>query len=81
MKFGSISLKNPVISCSGTFAGGLEYSKFYDISKLGAVTTKSFSLKKKEGNPSPRIWETASGMLNSIGLQNEGIDFFIASTA
>jgi dihydroorotate dehydrogenase (NAD+) catalytic subunit len=79
VKFGKICLKNPVISCSGTFAGGIEYSKFYDISKLGAVTTKSFSLKKKEGNPSPRIWETASGMLNSIGLQNEGIDFFISS--
>jgi dihydroorotate dehydrogenase (NAD+) catalytic subunit len=77
VKFGKISLKNPVISCSGTFAGGIEYNRFYDISKLGAVTTKSFSLKKREGNPSPRIWETASGMLNSIGLQNEGIDFFI----
>ncbi len=77
VKLGSIFLKNPVISCSGTFAGGLEYNRFLDISKLGAVTTKSFSLKKKLGNPSPRIWETASGMLNSIGLQNEGIDFFI----
>jgi len=79
VKVGSIYLKNPVITCSGSFAGGIEYSKFYDISKLGAVTTKSFSLKKKEGNPSPRIWETASGMLNSIGLQNEGIDFFIST--
>ena len=79
VKFGKISLKNPVISCSGTFAGGLQYSRFFDISKLGAVTTKSFSLKKKDGNPSPRIWETASGMLNSIGLQNEGIDFFIST--
>jgi dihydroorotate dehydrogenase (NAD+) catalytic subunit len=77
VKFGSICLKNPVISCSGTFAGGVQYNRFYDISKLGAVTTKSFSLKKKEGNPSPRIWETASGMLNSIGLENEGIEFFI----
>jgi dihydroorotate dehydrogenase (NAD+) catalytic subunit len=77
VKIGSICLKNPVISCSGTFAGGLQYSRFYDIAKLGAVTTKSFSMKKKEGNPSPRIWETASGMLNSIGLQNEGIIFFI----
>jgi dihydroorotate dehydrogenase (NAD+) catalytic subunit len=79
VKVGRICLKNPVITCSGSFAGGIEYSKFYDISKLGAVTTKSFSLKKKEGNPSPRVWETASGMLNSIGLQNEGIDFFIST--
>jgi dihydroorotate dehydrogenase (subfamily 1) family protein len=76
-RIGAIHLKNPVISCSGTFAGGLQYNSFYDISKLGAVTTKSFSLKKKEGNPSPRIWETACGMLNSIGLQNEGIEYFI----
>lgn len=76
-RFGSIYLKNPVISCSGTFAGGIEYNRFFDVSKLGAVTTKSFSLKKKEGNPSPRIWETACGMLNSIGLQNEGIEYFV----
>ncbi len=76
---GNIHLKNPVITCSGTFASGLEYSKFYDISVLGALTTKSYSLKKKIGNPPPRIWETHCGMLNSIGLQNEGIDFFINS--
>src|SRR3989304_9009649 len=73
---GRIHLKNPVISCSGTFAQGKEYAEFYDISLLGAVTTKSFSLKKKQGNPPPRIWETAAGMLNSIGLANEGIAHF-----
>lgn len=77
VKIGRINLKNPVITCSGTFASGIEYSKFYDISKLGAITTKSFSLNKKHGNPAPRLWETAAGLLNSIGLQNEGIDFFI----
>lgn len=77
VKLGRISLKNPVIACSGTFAEGLEYNEFYNISMLGAITTKSFSLKKKKGNPPPRIWETYCGMLNSIGLQNAGIDFFI----
>jgi len=77
VNLGNIELKNPVIACSGTFAGGVEYSKFYNVSKLGAITTKSFSLKKMHGNPPPRIWETACGMLNSIGLQNEGIDYFI----
>ena len=76
---GKIHLKNPVIACSGTIASGLEYNEFYDISNLGAVTTKSFSIRKKPGNPPPRIWETSSGILNSIGLQNEGIDFFIRS--
>jgi dihydroorotate dehydrogenase (NAD+) catalytic subunit len=76
---GRIHLKNPVIACSGTVASGLEYNKFYNISSLGAITTKSFSIRKKPGNPPPRIWETPSGMLNSIGLQNEGIDFFIKS--
>ena len=77
VNLGKIKLKNPIVSCSGTFASGVEYNKFYDISKIGAVITKSFSLKKTQGNPPPRIWETASGMLNSIGLQNEGIDYFL----
>ncbi|MBN1299301.1 MAG: dihydroorotate dehydrogenase [Actinobacteria bacterium] len=74
---GNIVLKNPVITCSGTFASGIEYSKFYDVSVLGAITTKSFSLERMAGNLPPRICETSSGMLNSIGLQNEGIDYFI----
>jgi dihydroorotate dehydrogenase (NAD+) catalytic subunit len=77
VNLGRIKLKNPIIVCSGTFASGIEHSRFYDISKLGAITTKSFSLKKMHGNPPPRIWETASGMLNSIGLQNEGINHFL----
>ncbi len=74
---GDITLSNPVISCSGTFASGIEYGQFYDVGALGAVTTKSFSLQKRQGNPPPRIFETACGMLNSIGLQNEGIDDFL----
>ncbi len=74
---GDLKLKNPVISCSGTFASGLEYADFYDIGMLGAVTTKSFSLEERKGNPPPRVFETACGMLNSIGLQNRGIADFL----
>jgi dihydroorotate dehydrogenase (NAD+) catalytic subunit len=77
VELGQIKLKNPVITCSGTFSHGEEHRAFYDISKLGAVTTKSYSLEPMQGNPPPRICETASGMLNSIGLQNDGIDSFI----
>ncbi len=77
VNIGQIHLKNPVFSCSGTFSSGIEYNAFYNISELGAITTKSFSLNKRDGNIPPRIWETASGMLNSIGLQNDGIDYFI----
>ena len=74
---GRIKLKNPVITCSGTFASGIEYNQFYNISTLGAVTTKSFSLNKRLGNSPPRLCETAGGMLNAIGLANEGIYHFI----
>ena len=77
VKLGEINLKNPVVMCSGTFANGIEYSNFYDISELGAITTKSYSLKGKGGNKPPRIWETACGVLNSIGLQNDGIESFL----
>jgi dihydroorotate dehydrogenase (NAD+) catalytic subunit len=79
VKIGRIRLKNPLIACSGTFSYGEEHSNFYDISLLGAVTTKSYSLKPRKGNPPPRICETPAGMLNSIGLQNDGIDVFIRS--
>ncbi len=74
---GRIKLENPVITCSGTFASGIEYSKFVNLDLIGAITTKSFSLKRIAGNKPPRICETPSGMINSIGLQNEGIDYFI----
>lgn len=77
VKIGEINLKNPLITCSGTFASGIEYNEIFDTGILGAVTTKSFSLKPMEGNKPPRLCETASGLLNSIGLQNEGIDYFI----
>ncbi len=77
VKLGKIKLANPVIACSGTFNFGAEYSQFYDVSLLGAVVTKSYSLKPRHGNPPPRTCETPCGVLNSIGLQNDGIEKFI----
>lgn len=70
---GGLAMKNPVTTASGTFAAGREYSDFVDVAALGAVTTKGVSLNGWEGNPAPRIAEVASGMLNSIGLQNPGV--------
>lgn len=74
---GSLKLKNPVMSASGTFGYGPEYAEFTDLSRLGAIVVKGLSLEPKEGNPPPRIVETASGMLNAIGLQNIGISAFV----
>ena len=71
-----IEMKNPVTVASGTFGYGREFRNFFDLGKLGAVITKGTSLKPKSGNKPPRVCETASGMLNSIGLQNPGVDFF-----
>ncbi len=73
-----VSLKNPVMTASGTFGSGIEYSEFVDIGKLGALVTKGVSLTPWTGNPTPRVAETYGGMLNAIGLQNPGIDTFIA---
>ena len=78
IEIAGIRLKNPVMVASGTFGYGEEYSELMDLNKLGALITKTVTLKPKEGNQAPRICETPSGMLNSIGLQNEGIDKFIA---
>ena len=72
-----VKLKNPVTVASGTFGSGMEYDEFFDISRLGAVTTKGVANVPWPGNPTPRIAETASGMMNAIGLQNPGIDTFI----
>jgi len=77
VRIGSLHLKNPVMTASGTFGYGEEYAEFIDLSMLGAVVVKGLSLLPKEGNPPPRIVETASGMLNAIGLQNIGIERFI----
>ncbi|MFH1542668.1 MAG: dihydroorotate dehydrogenase [bacterium] len=74
-----IKMKNPVMVASGTFGYGEEASKFVDLSKLGAIVTKTITLEPREGNPPPRIVETPAGMLNSIGLQNKGIDDFITN--
>ena len=72
-----ISLKNPVMTASGTFGSGEEFSEFVDLNRLGAVVTKGVALVPWEGNPTPRIAETCGGMLNAVGLQNPGIDLFI----
>ena len=72
-----IRLNNPVMTASGTFGSGMEYSEFVDLNALGAVVTKGVSLTPWEGNPTPRVAETYGGMLNAIGLQNPGIDTFI----
>lgn len=72
-----VELKNPVMTASGTFGSGMEYSEFVDLSKLGAVVTKGVANIPWEGNPTPRVCEVYGGMLNAIGLQNPGIDTFI----
>lgn len=72
-----LALKNPVIAASGTFGCGLEYAPFGDLTTLGGISVKGISLKPRAGNPMPRIMETTGGMLNSIGLQNDGVDFFL----
>jgi dihydroorotate dehydrogenase (NAD+) catalytic subunit len=77
VEIAGIKLRNPVMPASGTFGYGEEYSPFIDMEKIGAIVTKGLSLKPKAGNPTPRIAETVSGMLNAIGLQNVGIDAFI----
>ncbi|MBS1115150.1 MAG: pyrD [Nitrospirae bacterium] len=77
VSLGKLKLKNPVMTASGTFGYGEEYAEFVDLNRLGAVVVKGLSLLPKEGNPTPRIVETSSGMLNAIGLQNIGIERFI----
>ena len=81
IRLGSLELKNPILSASGTFGYGQEVESFVDPSIYGGIVGKSISLEPRKGNPLPRTWETASGMLNSIGLQNPGIDAFISDPA
>ena len=73
-----VTLKNPVVMASGTFGFGREYSQFYDLSELGGICVKGLTAQRREGNPPPRIAETPMGILNSVGLQNPGVDAFIA---
>lgn len=77
VEIAGIKLKNPVMPASGTFGYGEEYAPYLDLERLGAIVTKGLSLRPKAGNPTPRIAETSSGMLNAIGLQNVGVDDFI----
>ncbi len=72
-----VTLKNPVVTASGTFGSGMEYSEFVDLNLLGGVVTKGVANKPWEGNPTPRVAEVYGGMLNAIGLQNPGIDVFV----
>ena len=76
VNFAGIEMKNPVTVASGTFGYGREYAEFFDLGKLGAIITKGTSLRPKSGNKPSRVCETPSGMLNSIGLQNPGVEYF-----
>ncbi|GAA0222939.1 dihydroorotate dehydrogenase [Metaclostridioides mangenotii] len=77
VKFGDINFKNPVIMASGTFGFGREYGEIYNIDKLGGISSKGLTLNKKDGNSGMRVWETPSGMMNSVGLENPGVKGFI----
>ena len=77
VKLAGVTLKNPVMTASGTFGSGAEYAEFVDLNRLGAVVTKGVSSVPWEGNPTPRIAETYGGMLNAVGLQNPGIGLFV----
>ncbi len=78
VNFAGIKLKNPVLTASGTFGYGEEFAEFVDLNELGGVIVKGISLRPIKGNPPPRIWETPSGMLNAIGLENPGVDVFLS---
>lgn len=77
VNIGRLSLKNPVMTASGTFGYGVEFADFIDLSRLGGIIVKGTTLKAREGNPYPRMAETPSGMLNAVGLQNKGVDYFV----
>jgi dihydroorotate dehydrogenase (NAD+) catalytic subunit len=77
VNLGTIQLNNPVMTASGTFGYGTEYSDFMDISRIGGIVVKGTTLRDRQGNAYPRMAETPSGMLNAVGLQNKGVDYFI----
>jgi len=79
VNIGNLEFRNPVLMASGTFGYGMEFEDFVDLSQLGGIFVKGTTLHPREGNDYPRIAETASGMLNAVGLQNKGIDYFISS--
>lgn len=76
VKIGNLKLKNPVMTASGTFGYGLEYADFVELSEIGGIIVKGTTLHPRQGNDYPRMAETASGMLNCVGLQNKGVDYF-----
>jgi len=78
INIGKLQLKNPVMTASGTFGYGSEYSDFMDISRIGGIIVKGTTIRARQGNPYPRMAETYSGMLNAVGLQNKGVDYFIS---
>jgi len=80
VKLGSIELKNPVLTASGTFGYGLEYADFMDLERLGGFIVKGTTLEPRQGNAYPRMAETPSGMLNAVGLQNKGVEYFASET-
>ena len=77
VKFKDLNFKNPVIMASGTFGFGKEYNEIYDIEKLGGISSKGLTLNQRDGNAGMRVWETPSGMMNSVGLENPGVEGFI----
>ena len=77
VNIGKLQLKNPVMTASGTFGYGTEYSDFIDISRIGCIIVKGTTIRDRQGNAYPRLAETPSGMLNAVGLQNKGVDYFV----
>lgn len=77
VEIGKLKLKNPIMTASGTFGYGEEFADFIDLNRLGGIIVKGTTLHRREGNPYPRMAETPSGMLNAVGLQNKGVDYFI----
>ena len=77
-RIGALTLQNPVLTASGTFGYGREFESFVNLHRLGAVVVKGISLAPRRGNPPPRVVETACGMLNAIGLENVGVERFLA---
>ncbi|KAA6301789.1 MAG: catalytic subunit [Candidatus Ordinivivax streblomastigis] len=78
VNIGKLQLKNPVLTASGTFGYGIEYANFMDLSRIGGIFVKGTTMLPREGNDYPRMAETSSGMLNAVGLQNKGVDYFIS---
>src|SRR3954465_13254092 len=74
-----INLRNPVLAASGTFGYGIEFAPLLDLNQLGGIVTKGLSRQPIAGNPAPRLWEATAGMINSVGLQNVGVEEFVRS--